>query len=304
MRRLTYVVLLGALAIGCDDTSDPDGGAGADSAVAGDAGGDSDAGGGDMPVTLTFAARVGSEDFACGTTYSGLGTTSMDAIGHDFRFYVSDVRLVTADGTEAPVTLEQDGVWQQADVALLDFEDGSGPCASGNAPMNSTVVGTVAPGTYTTIRFTLGIPFDLNHGDVAAAASPLNISGMYWVWQGGHKFLRIDLGFDGGGGYNVHLGSTMCMSGGPMEPPVTECTRPNRAEVELTGFDPTSSVIVADLAALVADADLSANTMDSPPGCQSFPSDETDCGPVFPKLGLDYATGAPGATAQSFFSVE
>ncbi|MCA9608696.1 MAG: metallo-mystery pair system four-Cys motif protein [Myxococcales bacterium] len=303
MRGLTYLTVLGLLATGCDDTSDTDAGVATDAAMGTDAG-DTDAGPGDMPVTLTFAARVGTEDFACGTTYPGLGTAATDVIGQDFRFYVSDVRLVTADGTEAPVTLEQDGIWQQANVALLDFEDGSGPCASGNAPMRSTVVGTVAPGTYTTVRFTLGIPFELNHGDVAAADPPLNISGMYWVWQGGHKFLRIDLGFDGGGGYNVHLGSTMCTSSGPMEAPTTECMRPNRGAVELTGFDPSSSVIVADLAALVADADLTTNTMDSPPGCQSFPSDETDCGPIFPRLGLDYATGAPGSTAQTFFSVE
>ncbi len=257
----------------------------------------------DMPVTLQFAARVGSEDFGCGTTYSGLGTTSAEATGGDFRFYVSDVRLVTSTDDEVPVALTPDGMFQSADVSLLDFEDGTSACMSGNSALNSEVVGTVAPGEYTGVRFVVGVPFELNHVDVATAETPLNITSMFWNWQGGYKFLRIDL-VVGSGGYNMHLGSTMCTSGAPTEPPTAECMRPNRMEVSLDGFDIDTSVIVADLAELVSDADLTANTMGTPPGCQSFPTDETDCLPVFPKLGLDYATGVAGSTAQSFFHLE
>jgi uncharacterized repeat protein (TIGR04052 family) len=257
----------------------------------------------EMAVTLQFAGKVADEDFSCGTTFSGLGTSAADAVGADFRFYVSNVRLVTSDDTEVPVTLDDDDMWQNGEVALLDFEDGSADCMSGTPMVNSEVTGMVATGDYTGVRFTVGIPFGMNHLDVSTAETPLNITGLFWTWQGGYKFIRIDLAV-GSGGYNMHLGSTMCASGSATEPPTEECARPNRAEVSLDGFDLGTSVIVADLAELVADADITMNTMDTPPGCQSFPSDETDCLVVFPKLGLDYATGVPGSTDQTFFHLE
>jgi uncharacterized repeat protein (TIGR04052 family) len=267
--------------------------------------GDEDAGGIDggdtIPVSLQFAARIGDADFACGDSYT-LGTADTELTGADFRFYISEVRLVTSDGAEVPVTLDDDGMFQQGDVALLDFEDGSGPCASGNSAMRSEVTGTVPAGSYEELRFTLGVPFALNHSDAATAEPPLNVSGMFWVWQGGRKFLRIDLA--GETPYNVHLGSTVCMSSGPTAPPTEACGRPNRATVQLEGFDLESSVILADLETLVMDADLTANTAASPPGCQSFPSDAEDCGPIFPRLGVDYETGMPTSSAQSFFRLE
>ncbi|MEM9187567.1 MAG: MbnP family copper-binding protein [Myxococcota bacterium] len=301
--RLSVILCALSLALpmtGCGDDDDP---GPADANPPDGSTPDGDASGAETPVTLNFAAKVGDMDFSCGTTYSGLGTANSDAVGADFRFYVSNIRLVNSAGTEVPVTLEQDGMFQREDVALLDFEDGSADCMMGNSALRSTVVGTVAEGDYNEVRFTMGIPFSMNHQNVADADSPFNISGMFWVWQGGYKFLRIDLGV-GAGGYNVHLGSTMCSSGGPMEPPTAECGRPNRADVSLTNFDIASSVIVADLAPLVADADLTMNTDMTPPGCQSFPNDEGDCGPVFPKLGLDFQSGMPGATPQSFFRLE
>jgi len=78
------------------------------------------------PVTLTFDGRVGGEPFECGGSYDGVGSTDTTLEARDLRFYVHDVRLVRADGTEVPVSLEQDGMFQVEDVALLDFEDGSG----------------------------------------------------------------------------------------------------------------------------------------------------------------------------------
>ena len=260
---------------------------------------------GTQNVEILFGAAVNGADFACGTRYDGVGSSNSQVTVNDFRFYVSNVRMVTADGTESPVTLTNDGAFQSDTVALLDFEDGSGDCAdTGNSALNDAVIGTVAEGEYTQVAFTIGVPFDENHQDATLAETPLNLSSMFWVWQGGYKFIRIDMGLANDGGFNVHLGSTMCMSADPTAPPTEECGRPNRMDIVLD-YDSSMQKIVADIGAVVADSDLTLNTEMTPPGCHSFPTDSVDCGAVFPNLGLDFETGecTNGCGDQAFFSV-
>ncbi len=79
------------------------------------------------------------------------------------------------------VALEQDGVWQHEDVALLDFENKAGACANGTVELNTSVRGTVPAGTRSSgLRFKLGVPFALNHANAATAPSPLNLTAMFW----------------------------------------------------------------------------------------------------------------------------
>lgn len=249
------------------------------------------------PVELQFRATVGDEDFACGQTYSGIGTGAGQLVPADFRFYIHDVHLVSNTGDEVPVTLEQDGEWQYQNAVLLDFEDGSGPCAtSGNAPMNALVRGTVPAGVYVGVTYKLGLPFDLNHGDATNAPPPLNSTSMFWVWRSGYKFVRIDTADDK---FRVHLGSTGCTGGGALQPP-TSCASPNRAEISLSGFNPDHSVIAADLKALLSASDVDANEPDTPPGCMSDPND-AECPAIFAAFGLE--DGLPHA-GQRFFRLD
>lgn len=252
----------------------------------------------ERPVEITFAGMVGDEEFACGRSYGDIGTGAGQLLPSDFRFYVSDVHLVTLGGREVPVTLEQDGMWQVENVALIDLEDGSGPCAAfGNAATNATVRGTVPAGIYTGIRFVLGVPFDLNHGNSAIAPSPLNFTAMFWSWQQGYKFIRVDTADDK---FRVHVGSTGCQSDGPSRPPAS-CNEPNRATIRLDGFNPEHSVIAADLKALLAESDVDTNAPDTEPGCMGSQLDP-DCGPIFAGLGLTFPGGQP-APGQRFFSL-
>ena len=147
-------------------------------------------------VAIDFEAVVGDREFACGESYEGIGTSESTVTPTDFRFYVSNVALVDEDGNAVPLELEQDGKWQYQNVALLDFEDGTSACDNGTAEMNTTVVGTVPEGDYQGLQFTMGVPEDLNHEDAAIAPSPLNLTSMWWNWQGGYKFLRVDLETD------------------------------------------------------------------------------------------------------------
>ena len=146
-----------------------------------------------QPVALRFRATVDAQPFACGQSYSGIGTTKGTISVTDFRFYVHDVRLVDSSGREVPVRLDSDDLWQSNGVALLDFEDGSGPCSNGNAELRDVVVGSAPVGSYSGVRFKVGVPFDLNHRDLTQQPSPLSLSRMFWAWNSGYKFMRIDM---------------------------------------------------------------------------------------------------------------
>jgi uncharacterized repeat protein (TIGR04052 family) len=216
---------------------------------------------------------------------------------------------IDGSGNAVPVALDQDGLWQVESTALLDFEDGSVGCTeTGNPDLNTSVRGTVAPGDYTAVRFDLGVPFALNHQDVTVAASPLNVPPMWWNWQGGYKFVRIDMKSDAAvmdGAWFIHLGSTGCVAADQSKAPAEPCSRPNVATIQLADFDPAANTIVADLATLLADVNLS-ESMPQPPGCMSGP-DDPDCAGLLPAFGLDIATGActaVGCPTQTFFRVE
>ncbi len=246
-------------------------------ACEGDASGPS----GPQPVTVRFAAQVGDAAFACGQSYSGIGTTGSAVQVKDFRFFVSDLRMLRADGSEVPVALTQDGATQVDRIALLDFENGTGGCV-GTPALNSDVEGTVEGGGFTGLRFTLGIPPVRNHGDASAAPAPLNTTGLFWSWNLGYMFFKADLASAGRpGGWFAHLGSTGCTSS---TPGTATCTSPNRVEVTLSGFDPTRDVAVADLKTLLSASNVDAESGGAP-GCMSSPTDG-DCTPLLPRFGV------------------
>lgn len=267
----------------------------------------------DQPVTVNFAAEIGSKPFSCAESYEGLGAANTTMTGTDYRLFIHDAALVRADGGVEPITLEQDGKWQLETLALLDFEDGSHGCSTaGNADLNTSLRGTVPEGDYIGLTFTLGVPFDQNHIDPTLSSAPLNTTGMFWNWQNGFRFVRIDMvpvvaamgdmenGSDasapaaegghgehgGASGWFLHLGSTQCAAESRTEAP-SACANPNRVTVTFTDFDPVSQVVVIDPAPVVAGADLTVNAPDTSPGCMSFPGD-SDCNTVMSRLGLPF----------------
>lgn len=274
------------------------------------------------PITLNFEARVGDSKFSCSSSASGMGTTSATIQPLDFRVYVHDVRLVRADGEKVPFTLVDDGKWQYQNLALLDFEDKTGTCENGTTDTNTSLRGTVPAGTYTGLELKIGVPFALNHADVATAPSPLNLSGLFWSWNSGYKFARIDgrsptadagmnmdAGTDMDGGmemdesvFSIHLGSTECQGDPATGGTVMACGKPNIGEVALHGFDPTRTTILVDYKALVAGSDLTTNGGGAP-GCMSGATDP-ECPSILARLGVNATTGQPDATQQALFRVE
>lgn len=271
-----------------------------------------------QPVTIRFAAKVGNQSFSCGSNYR-LGQPATNQTLSDFRFYISDVALIDETGKTVPVTLEQDGKWQYQTVALLDFENKTGACTNGTVEMRDRIVGTVPKGNYTGLKFSLGIPFDLNHEDATLAPSPLNLTGLWWNWRLGYKFVRIDLQSstmaqsthqqqkqdshsteEASSGFPIHLGSTGCQGETTSEKP-TSCSNANRASVILTQFDAAANVVVADLERLVAQSNLDQNQPKTAPGCMSEPNDN-DCTSIMTNLGLPFMDKP--TTTQTFFRVE
>lgn len=262
-------------------------------AVAGD--GDSGTGGSDSGgVTekevrrIRFQPTVAGEEFACGRSYSGLGQTGADGSVSDFRFYVHDLVLLTAEGLEVPFEIEERAPWQGSGVALVDFEGGpDAGCYGGTSGSNVELTGLAPKGVYTGVRFSIGVPKTLSHADPSTLKAPLTAGGMAWSWLAGFKFLKFELGTG-----LLHVGSTGCTSNSANE---INCRLENRPEIELRNFDPHTQVIKTDIAAAFRSSDLGQN-----PSCHSTGE---ACTALFQELGLKLEDGTTQDT-QSVFSVE
>jgi uncharacterized repeat protein (TIGR04052 family) len=236
------------------------------------------------PVDIPFELRFGGAPIGCTQAAGGFTLT-------DLRFYVYDVELLSPNGP-VPLELEPDPPWQGEEVALLDFEDGQGTCTSGTPVVHTVLRGRAPPGSYVGLRFRIGVPEHLNHGDPLTAAAPLGDTSMHWHWTTGYRFLRAGIASETDG-FWIHLGSTRC------EGTVTDikgCKASNRARVELPGYRAGEDVVAIDLARLVADVDLA----DGAPGdCSSGPA-ETACEAPFAALGVDFRSGAAVRPAALF----
>ena len=191
---------------------------------------------------------------------------------YSLRLFVSDLALVDADGDAVALVLDE-SPWQDATTALV---------ALGGQRENPVVAGRVPNGHYEAIEFLLGIPFDRNHGNPLLAQSPLNVPSMFWTWQSGYKFVRLDIANE----WSFHLGSTGCLSASAVRPPGTPCRQPNLARIRLPSESPGTGTIVIDLDALLAHVEtpLEGN-------CMEAYAASAACRGLMANLGMDPDTG-------------
>jgi uncharacterized repeat protein (TIGR04052 family) len=235
-----------------------------------------------IPVVVEFAG----EDINC--------LPQSDVWLTDLRFYVSDIQLIDKDGRKNALALHEDEIWQQDNVALLDFETGSSECMNGTGGVNQTLRGSVASGDYTALQFTLGVPFEINHLDPLLAEAPLDDAAMHWHWRGGYKFLRAGVR-TADDHFWIHLGSTGCQ--GTLQN-ITACNAPNRVSVRLEDFVPNRDLIVVDLAQLVTQGQMNDGIATD---CSSGPA-ETSCKDAFTSLGLNHTSGDADGVQRVFSS--
>ena len=203
------------------------------------------------------------------------------------RFFVSDLMMVEADGSAAHVRLAVAPPYQNEQTALVSL-------AASAEPANATIHGTVPSGDYVHMEFLLGIPFARNHGNPLHAEPPLDRPAMFWAWQSGHKFLRLDLG----NAWSFHLGSTGCLSASAVRPPQSECRHPNLARIRLPAFVATNGHVNVDLGALTAAVNPTRDA-----SCMGSYAKDDACRRVLAELGLDAQTGrcADDCRAQRVF---
>ena len=291
------------------------------------------------PIEIRFrAVDADGTTVACGT--NGLKIAGLeDARLGDLRLFVHDVALFREDGTAVNVELEQDGVWQTENVALLDFENQSAECEyavfgkATTAATNTVVHGTpTASGPFVGVRFVLGVPVALNHVPVDIANAPLSSTGMDHGQADGRQFLRTvlyspqtspDGGITGTGDHNLLMLRSVCnnvTADGGIPAAAEECSKPNRPVIELRregGFDPATHSVLFDVAELFSGYSRPLGT----PGPEDLSgtgrvdcygplhagnaggSGIARCGTFYPKLGLDYTTGRASGM-QSVFSIE
>lgn len=255
-----------------------------------------------QPWSIQFAATTPEGPFSCDAALTPADGRVARQVT-DLRLYVHDVVLLAQNGTEYPMALSDDAPNQNGGVALLDFEDGTGACANGTPLVATTVSGQVPVGDYSAVRFVVGVPFALNHQDPAQAAFPLTGTAMSWGWQGGYKFVRLEVASatDAEGGEiestRLHLGSTGCNG---TVGAISSCDRPNRPIVTLPGYTAQSQVLHLDVAVLVAALGEAPNTPMTAPGCMSG-VDDPECVETFALLGLDVQTGLSTRSADLFY---
>lgn len=238
-----------------------------------------------MPVEIPFRAQFGDRVIGCHDEAPGYSLT-------DLRFYVYDIRLIQESGREAPLDLSIVPLWQSNDVALLDFENGQGRCVNGSAEVNTVVRGLAEPANYTGLRFRIGVPENLNHGDPLLAEPPLAYTSMHWHWLTGYRFLRAGVA-GANDGFWLHLGSTRCEG---TVADIKGCRASNRAEASLPGYDLARDTVIVDLQKLFADVRLEDG---NPTSCSSGPA-ENACMEPFAALGIDFETGNEVAPASIF----
>jgi uncharacterized repeat protein (TIGR04052 family) len=195
------------------------------------------------------------------------------------QFYVFDVELLRGNGSRQRMTLNTETPWQTERVALLDL---SGP----NPERRERVVGAVPSDAYTGVRFAIGVPFDLNHANPLTASAPLDRAELFWSWQSGYKFLRMELTDQEHAGA-FHLGSTGCSSASALRPPAQPCSQPNVMRIELRDFDPSRQTIEVRVAELVV-ALKSSNQA----ACTGDYASDSACVSAFALTGIDPKTGA------------
>lgn len=259
-----------------------------------------------IPVQIEFEAKINGEIFDCNKSYNSVGITKSTLIPRDFRFYISNIKLLNSKGKEIPLQLLQDNKWQYKSVALLDFENNTANC-EGNKEINKSIIGSIPIDKYKGLSFDLGIPFELNHQDVNLAPSPLNLTSLFWVWRSGYKFARLDFSSTGiQQGYFIHLGSTGCgeinektyESKRISKTPPLSCQNPNRAKINFPLFEIKKNKIIVDLGYLLSGSDINKNTPNTASGCMSGVNDP-DCSPIFERLGLKNKS-----VTQNFFHLD
>ena len=145
------------------------------------------------PLSFQLSLNAGKEPLDFAKTYQNPAGNeyTVDLV----KFYISEVALVKADGSELPLDV----------LKLVEINRAGG---SQNVEIFKA---DVPADTYKGVRFSIGLPRALNHTDPTLQNAPLGVdSGMVWAWNPGYVFFKLEGKFLKGGAqqpFSLHLGT-------------------------------------------------------------------------------------------------
>ncbi|MEO0895490.1 MAG: MbnP family protein [Bacteroidota bacterium] len=130
-------------------------------------------------VRLVFETTVDGSSWDIATPFEvpEQGKVDLDI----FKFYVSNITLVNEEGEET----------MMADSYLMELEEGL-----------NTIEMLIPDGTYTSLKFGIGVPSDKNLENPANYDADHSLSirqGMHWSWSVGYIFSKIEGSWDSTG---------------------------------------------------------------------------------------------------------
>lgn len=139
-------------------------------------------------VTLSLEPMAGNVPLQLGETAISQAGVQYQVLS--LKFFVAQPWLVTDKGdTVWPQILDSASKPTNYNLLLVDY----------NATPMPKLHLLAKPATYTSLGFMIGVPVvgndgdSLNHGDASVRKAPLDVdNGMYWSWNPGYIFLRIE----------------------------------------------------------------------------------------------------------------
>ncbi|MGX5202597.1 MbnP family copper-binding protein [Aliikangiella sp. IMCC44632] len=224
------------------------------------------------PIQIPFELRDQSKPVTC---KSLLTNQAMNWQLAQLQFFLHDVYLKDTQANWHRLHLPKHEN-NSTTVALL-----GGVCPN-SFKLTLAGISAIKQSEISAVKFKIGVPNKLNHNNPITQNYPLNQANMFWVWQTGHKYFRLELSNDNKQ-WAFHLGATGCESKSPVRPPQKVCQYPNIVNIELSEFSVQSKIAI-QLDQLLAPLNLAQSQ-----GCQSSLTNP-DCSLLFKSLNLDGST--------------
>lgn len=141
-----------------------------------------------LPVVIHLEPRWGDRALQIGSVTRT--SSGAEVKIKKLRFYLSEGTLVETSGRAVDAPLAgRDGKRLPYGVTLVDAA----------APETLELRVLALPGSYKALNLTVGVPDrapdceELNHGDASTKPAPLDVdSDMYWSWNPGYVFLKVE----------------------------------------------------------------------------------------------------------------
>tara|TARA_B110000091_G_scaffold199979_1_gene230309 strand:+ start:2954 stop:3829 length:876 start_codon:yes stop_codon:yes gene_type:complete len=185
--------------------------------------------------TLTFIPKYQNTPLKCSSSFNHQGKTWQYS---QLQFFISEIEVKNSDGQWQTWPLLENK-HQTSGVALLGEYCQTSKLKHKLKQENWQLLfeQAIDVKTFSQLRFTLGVPFVLNHQNPLLQPSPLNVPNMFWVWQTGHKFFRLDMKevneVKQKDNWQFHLGSTGCKAPSALRTPKVPCRNGNQTKIIL-----------------------------------------------------------------------